>query len=81
LYFFRKTPFEVFFDKLSVAIHFQKMFCSYFVANPDFLNSQGEDGKNAQKAYEEYLKQCEKENIPEDGCEALNFVYWPTLIK
>lgn len=76
-----KTPFEVFFDKLSVAIHFPTMFCSYFVSNPDFLNSQGEDGKTLQKAFEEYAKKCEEENVQEDGCIALNPVYWPTNIK
>lgn len=81
VFFAGKTPFEVFFDKLSVAIHFPKMFCSYFVSNPDFLNSQGEDGKTLQKSFEEYAKKCEEENVQEDGCIALNPVYWPTNIK
>ena len=75
------TPFEVFFDNLSEAIHFPMMICGYFISNPDFLNSQGEDEKNLQSACEEYVKQCEKENVPEDGCTALNPVYWPTKIK
>lgn len=76
-----KTPFEVFFDALSEAIHFDKMVLSYLVANPGFLNSQGEDGKTLQREVEELWKRFEANNIPEDGCASLNHVYWPTKIK
>lgn len=77
-YFRGKTPFEVFFDKLSEAIHFPKMLCAYFVANPDFLNSQGKDEQYLQTRFENYAKSCD---APEDGCVTLNPVYWPTQIQ
>ena len=80
-YFAGKTPFEVFFDKLSESIHFLKMFCEYFVSNPDFLNSQGETGKEMQSVLEEYVKKCDNDKVPEDGCATLNPVYWPTNIR
>ena len=77
----RKMPFEVFFDKLSEAIHFPMMIFRYCVSNPDFLNSQGETGKEMQSACEEYVKRRENDKAPEDGCVALNPVYWPTNIR
>ncbi len=77
--FFRKTPFEVFFDKFSESIHFGKMVGDYFIANRDVFKKQGWSDERVNELVEVF-KTLHKD-CPEDGCEALNPVYWPTNIK
>ena len=71
-WFSNKTPFEDYFEKLSDAIHFWKMFSGFFVENPSFLESQGSE---LRQVFEEMSK-----DGPEDGCTTLNFVY-PPMVK
>lgn len=80
LAFFKgKTPFEVFFDKFSHSIHFGKMIGDYFIANRDELKNEGLSDEQI-KILLDLFKTLNKD-CPEDGCEALNRVYWPTNIK
>ena len=75
--FSNRTPFEAFFDKLAEAIHFRKMFGSYFAENPSFFKSHGAEGARFQELMESWVKE---DDGHEDGCTALNAVYWPTAM-
>lgn len=77
--FFGKTPFEVFFEKLSDSIHFLKMVGDYYIANRDMFKNAGWSDEKIKTFLDEF--QTVYKDFPEDGCEALNRVYWPTAIK